>query len=87
MEEEMEMTGAFIEEGSTDLATLLERVAAWETITITRGGVPVALLVPVHAVTPRLSHQEIVNGMRALRQRVKPGKMRVRDMVNAGRRF
>jgi hypothetical protein len=28
-----------------------------------------------------------VEGMRALRKRVKPGKMSVRDMVKEGRRF
>lgn len=37
--------------------------------------------------TRPLSHKEIVAGMRALRRRVKPGKMTVREMVNEGRRF
>ena len=45
------------------------------------------MLVPVTETTPRLTHQEIVEGMRALRKRVKPGKMSVREMVNEGRRF
>ena len=35
----------------------------------------------------RLSHQEIVEGMRALRERAKPGKRSVKDRVNKGRRF
>jgi hypothetical protein len=35
----------------------------------------------------QLSHKEIVEGMRALRKRVKPGKMSVREMVNDGRRY
>jgi hypothetical protein len=33
-----------------------------------------------------MTHKEIVEGMRALRKRVKPGKMSVREMVNVGRR-
>jgi hypothetical protein len=36
---------------------------------------------------PKLTHKEIVEGMRALRRRVKPGKMSVREMVAEGRRF
>jgi hypothetical protein len=35
----------------------------------------------------KLSHKGIVEGMRALRERVRPGKMSVRDMVNEGRRY
>jgi hypothetical protein len=34
-----------------------------------------------------LSHREIVDGMRALRKRVKPGKISVREMIKKGRRF
>ena len=46
-----------------------------------------ALLVPIGATQPKLAHQEIVGGLRALRKRVKSGKMSVREMVNEGRRF
>jgi urease gamma subunit len=35
----------------------------------------------------KLSHQEIVASVRALRKRVKAGKMSVREMVEEGRRF
>jgi len=34
-----------------------------------------------------IAHMEIVKGMRALRKRVKPGKVSVREMVSEGRRF
>ena len=74
-------------EAKTHLAALLDRVAQGEKITITRHGIPAALLVPVGETTPKLSHHEIVEGMRALRKRVKPGRMSVKDMVNEGRRF
>jgi prevent-host-death family protein len=77
--------GAF--EAKTHLSDLLDRVARGEKITITRHGIPAALLVPVTETTPKLTHQEIVEGMRALRRRVKPGKMSVREMVKDGRRF
>jgi prevent-host-death family protein len=81
----METVGAF--EAKTHLAALLDRVAKGEKITITRHGVPAALLVPVVEKEAKLTHQEIVAGMRALRQRVKPDEMRVKDMVGEGRRF
>ena len=77
----MEAVGAF--EAKTHLSALLDRVAKGETITITRHGLPAAILAPVEKA---LSHQEIVEGMRDLRKRVKPGKMSVREMVNQGRR-
>lgn len=73
-------------EAKTHLASLLDRVAKGERITITRHGIPAAMLVPV--VGPeRLPHAEIVKGMQDLRKRVKPGGMTVREMVNEGRRY
>jgi prevent-host-death family protein len=81
----MKSIGAF--EAKTHLSDLLERVSRGEKITITRHGVPAALLVPVTETAPKLTHQEVVEGMRALRKRVKPGKMSVREMVAEGRRF
>jgi hypothetical protein len=45
------------------------------------------MLVPIGATQSKLSHREIVEGMRALRKRVKPGKMSVREMVAEGRRL
>jgi len=74
-------------EAKTHLSDLLDRVARGEKITITRHGVPAALLVPVEEKEAKLTHQEIVQGMRALRKRVKPDKMSVREMVKEGRRF
>jgi len=80
----MKSIGAF--EAKTHLSELLERVSRGEKITITRHGVPTALLVPVTETASKLTHQEVVDGMRALRKRVKPG-VSVRDMVKEGRRF
>lgn len=81
----METIGAF--EAKTHLASLLDRVAKGEKITITRYGVPAALLVPVGSTQQKLSHKEIVQGMRDLRKRVRPGRMSVRDMMNEGGRL
>jgi prevent-host-death family protein len=73
-------------EAKTHLASLLNRVAKGERITITRHGVPAAMLIPVGDAERKLTHTEIVEGLRALRKRVKPGKS-VRKMVNQGRRL
>jgi prevent-host-death family protein len=81
----MALIGAF--EAKTHLSDLLDRVSRGEKITITRHGVPAAMLVPVEEVKAKLTHQEIVEGMRKLRKRVKPGKLTVREMVEEGRRF
>ena len=45
------------------------------------------MLMPVAGAGTKLSHKEIVEGTLALRRRVKPGKMTVREMIEAGRRF
>jgi prevent-host-death family protein len=81
----METIGAF--EAKTHLAALLDRVAKGEKITITRHGIPAAVLAPITETGAKLSHKEIVEGMRALRKRVKPGKPSVREMIAEGRRF
>ncbi len=81
----MDTTGAF--EAKTRWAALLDRVARGERITITRRGIPAAVLVPIAETAAKLSQKEIVEGMRTLRKRVKPGRMSVRDIVNAGRRY
>jgi prevent-host-death family protein len=81
----MALVGAF--DAKTHLAELLDRVGRGEKITITRHGVPAAMLIPIEETRTRLTHQEVVEGMRQLRKRIKPGKMNVRQMVEEGRRF
>ena len=81
----MAFVGAF--EAKTHLAELLDRVSRGEKITITRHGIPAAMLVPVEEIKTRMTHKEIVEGMRKLRKRIKPDKMSVRQMVEEGRRF
>ena len=81
----MAFVGAF--DAKTHLAELLDRVSRGEKITITRHGVPAAMLVPVEETRARMTHKEIVEGMRKLRKRIKPGKINVRQMVEERRRF
>ena len=81
----MEVIGAF--GAKTHLSALLDRVAKGERITITRHGIPAAMLVPVHEAAGKLTHEQIVEGMRELRKRVKPDSMSVREMINQGRRL
>jgi prevent-host-death family protein len=81
----MAFVGAF--EAKTHLADLLDRVGKGERITITRYGVPAAMLVPIEETRPRMTRKEIVEGMRKLRQRIKPSKMSGREMIEEGRRF
>jgi len=81
----METVGTF--EAKTHLSELLDKVGKGETITITRHGIPAAMLVPVGESGKKLTHKEIVEGMRALRKRIKPDRMSVRKMVEEGRRF
>ena len=81
----METVGAF--EAKTHLSALLDRVALGQKITITRHGVPAAVLMPVVEVEAKLTHQEVVEGMRSLRKSVKPCQMSVKEMIEEGRRI
>jgi len=81
----METVGAF--DAKTHLSALLDRVAKGERITITRHGIPAAMLVPIQDAPGKLTHEQIIEGMRELRKRVKPDRMSVREMVNEGRRL
>jgi prevent-host-death family protein len=81
----MSMVGVF--DARRHLSDLFDRVSKGEKITNTRDGVPVAMLVPVEGAKSKLTHKEIVEGMRKLRKRIKPGKMTVHEMVEEGRRY
>ncbi len=80
----MKTVGAL--ETTTHLSALPERVSEGETITITRHGVPAARLVPVEEPAKRMMHSTLVERMRDLRARVKTDTVRVKDLINQGRR-
>ncbi len=72
-------------EAKTHLPRLLERVARGERITITRHGVPVALLIPVGGRQTG-SAAEIVEQLRVFRKGRKRGGITLRRMIEEGRR-
>lgn len=72
-------------EAKTHLPRLLEEVAGGATITITKHGVPVAVLVP--PVSSRTSSvRDAAGGLRAFRARHHLGGMTIRQLIDEGRR-
>jgi prevent-host-death family protein len=71
-------------EAKTGLSKLLRRVEAGERITITRHGVPVAVLGPPPGT--RVTTGEAVDAMRAFRRGRRLGDRSLRDMISEGRR-
>lgn len=79
----METIGAY--EAKTHLPKLLERVSKGERITITKHGVPVAVLLP-----PGCGHKadpaKIIRELRNFRDRNRLNGLRLREMIEEGRR-
>lgn len=80
---DMTTIGAF--EAKTHLSALLDRVEQGERITITRHGVPVAVLVPASAV-PAIASATAAQRLRELRRGVTLGGVTVRALIDDGRR-
>ena len=79
----MESIGSY--EAKTHLARLLERVSRGETITITKHGVPVALLSPVKAVS-REERAKAIAELLAFRPKQALGGLSIRALIEEGRR-
>lgn len=79
----MKTVGAY--EAKTHLPRLLEEVAAGESITITKHGAPVAMLVPVQK--PNRSLEEVAASIRATRKGSTLGGLSIRELIDEGRRF
>ncbi|HOC43794.1 MAG TPA: type II toxin-antitoxin system prevent-host-death family antitoxin [Thermoanaerobaculales bacterium] len=79
----MPKIGAY--EAKTKLASLLERVAEGEHITITRHGLPVATLSPVpeHRRRPAA---EVIADLRAFRRGRRLGRTPLKKLIEEGRR-
>jgi len=73
-------------EAKTHLPRLLERAARGERITITRHGVPVAMLVPVENKS-RMSRQEAVETMKAFSKGRRLDGITIREMIEQGRKY
>ena len=73
-------------EAKTQLPKLLRQVAEGQRITITKHGIPVAMLVPV-TPSPQVDHATVVEQLRSLRRGRRLGDLTLRDMIEEGRRF
>jgi prevent-host-death family protein len=78
----MTTVGAY--EAKTHLSTLLERVARGESITITRHGTPVAMLVPAEA-KERPDVRAVVEQLLEFGRGRTLGDMSLREMIEEGR--
>ncbi|MFZ0134232.1 MAG: type II toxin-antitoxin system prevent-host-death family antitoxin [Desulfobacterales bacterium] len=78
----METVGAY--EAKTHLPKLLERVQKGERITITRHGVPVAVLHPPEAEN-KVDYQSVILELRKFREKHRLKGISVRDMIEEGR--
>ena len=79
----MRSIGAY--EAKTHLPRLLDDVAKGERITITKHGVPVAILVPPGAV-PDIDIESFMARMRAFRKGNVLGEVTIRELIDEGRR-
>lgn len=73
-------------EAKTHLSGLLDKVAQGERITITKHGVPVALLVPVEE-SLRPDPREAIERLKDFRHDRLLGDCSLRDLIEEGRRF
>jgi prevent-host-death family protein len=83
LESVVEQVGSY--EAKTHLPKLLERVAKGARITITKHGVPVAILVPA-GVRRTGPADEVVADLRRFREGKRLGGVKLKDMIEEGRR-
>ncbi len=79
----MQSVGSY--EAKTHLPALLDRVAQGEQITITRHGVPVAMLVPASDAR-RHDVRETIEAMLEFRKGNRLDGLSIREMIEEGRR-
>jgi prevent-host-death family protein len=81
----MATVGAF--EAKNHLAELLERARNGERITITKRGVPAAMLVPIES-RESIRPAEAVARLKELRRTLRPmDRTTIRDLIDEGRRY
>ena len=78
----METVGAY--EAKTHLPKLLERVAKGERITITKHGVPVAVLQPFDPAK-NIDTGSVIAELRRFREKNKLSGLSIREMIEEGR--
>ncbi len=79
----MESIGAY--EAKTNLAKLLERVLKGEQFTITKHGVPVAVLQPPISVRKK-KPKKVIEEIRLFREKQVLGSNSIRSLIEEGRR-
>ncbi len=79
------MSTCGVYEAKTKLSKLLARVARGERITITRHGVPVAVLGPAPG-PPRMSVAEAIEEIRRIRKGKRLGRLTIRQLIDEGRK-
>jgi prevent-host-death family protein len=79
----MKMIGVY--EAKTQLPRLLVRVARGERITITRHGVPVAMIVPAEG-RQRRPIEHVVADLQAFARGRRLGRLSLRRLIESGRR-
>jgi prevent-host-death family protein len=79
----METVGAY--EAKTHLNQLLERVTKGERITITKHGVPVAMLQPADC-TKKMPVSDIIDQLKRFRKGRRLEEVTLREMIEEGRR-
>ncbi|MBN1292466.1 MAG: type II toxin-antitoxin system prevent-host-death family antitoxin [Candidatus Latescibacteria bacterium] len=79
----MEIVGAY--EAKTHLSKLLERVTKGERITITKHGVPVAVLQPVDQ-EKNIDTKAVIMELRRFRKKNKLSGLSIREMIDEGRK-
>ena len=78
----METVGAY--EAKTHLPKLIERVIKGERITITKHGVPVALLQPVES-SRKAEPKQVITELRNFRVKHRLNRLSLREMIEEGR--
>ena len=73
-------------EAKTHLGELLRRVSGGESIRITRRGIAVAKLVPTEESAPKDS-KKVVREIREIREGASLGDLKMRKLINEGRRY
>jgi prevent-host-death family protein len=84
----MQTVGAY--EAKTHLPKLLEQVAMGEAITITKHGVPVALLTPIQRPGRLNRNREltsVIEDLRALKRETSLSGLSIKELIEEGRRF
>ena len=80
----MQTVGAF--EAKTHLSALLERVARGERFTLTRHGVPIALLVPVEP-SAKPEREAAIRALEEFGKGRRLKGMTIRQLIEEGRRY